>query len=113
MDINAFLKELEDYITIEANNGDYYVDGYVESGGLADIINKHFPERQFKDYGTYYHWYPRAKSSLLWFADVYNEAIVQQLARTTGFALIKPTQPTNDDGTVTFKVRPVKKDDES
>jgi hypothetical protein len=84
--MDEFLLALENLITHEANNGDYYLEGYVDGGELADLINKFFPEREFTHHDTYCRWYgPRPKRQPGFIPDIYGQAIVQQLAKEAGF----------------------------
>lgn len=80
--MDKFLKELMDLITIEANNGDYYLDGYVPGYKLDELINKYFPEYEFTSNNTFSQWYPRKNSPLgniPLLQDIYNKQIMAQL----------------------------------
>lgn len=83
--MDEFLKELMDLITVEANNGDYYLEGYVPGYKLDALINKYFPEFEFTSNNTYQHWFPRVESNPRFqlIADVYNSVIAEQLASDT------------------------------
>lgn len=81
--MDQFLKELMDLITIESNNGDYYLEGYVNGSTLSELINKHFPEYEFTDYNTYCRWYPpsppKEGTFSRFISSVYGPHIVEQL----------------------------------
>lgn len=122
-----FIERLMDLITIEANNGDYYVDGYVDASKLEELINEFYPEYEFNSYDTYCQWYPRnpnAKSVLL-LQNIYNKQIIEQLETESKLLdfFKKPTPPSVGDrikfeihGTKTgrfTKDDPFKKDEKS
>jgi hypothetical protein len=94
--MDKFLKELMDLITVEANNGDYYVDGYVPGYLLDELINKHFENElgyKFTSAYTYSRWYPRSTSkhntTMSMIRDTYQEPILRQLTDTSGFDFFK------------------------
>lgn len=118
MEIDDFLHELMDLITVEANNGDYYMDGTVPGYLLDDLINKHFADElgyEFSSADTYSRWYPRTPTKSGTIGDfipkVYEQALIEALKKPLFLEDIPKTM--NDDGTVTFKVSPFKKDGQS